>query len=649
MALQDLLKKSGITAGTQEPTKGLSALLNKTVKEKKTGKQIFSIGEGMTAEQTKKAKEVISKPVIPVGQEIKTPFMQKGVVVTSGGGVGAGYSALKTIIEFPEKATRTLTTDFGKSRQTENKQWRVPSYSEVASKEVEQLIDEGVPPTAAVILTSAQVGGEFASDALIFDFLLRPSVSGLFKSVSRDEASTIAYDFLGRPKTIAQAEANFRNIQRQFHPDISGTDKISKQANNAITILRQNGIPTQNALKTGLDKVLNRPVSEMFKPKVVGEVAPTTAPKRISGLLSENTAKPPAPRPVEPSVMPKTAPKQAINAVDEPLLIEARKYKSADEFVNKRKIVYHGTTEDASSAIEKNGFKPGSEEVFPGSFRETGGSFTTDKATAQEFANHRAQQTGGKPVVIEVDITDVKKPDVTKYGNADEIYISPSELNKIKTKSQLTDIWEKAQSVLQEIPKIKPEVVKVPSEQLPVKTEGETKVSRLEARMKEKLDLVKPEEAKAQGLSTFEQMNKKDQIAKASEYVQKNPDEALEVLKGNLPAPKELLHNSIALALETQAEITGNANLISKLASLRSTRFGQEISILTETDPLNITSQIKNIQIARETATMKKLGKKISEVQKETRQIIDKVVKEERTLAQIKVAEAERLLNEIMC
>jgi len=107
---------------------------------------------------------------------------------------------------------------------------------------------------------------------------------------------------------------------------------------------------------------------------------------------------------------------------------------------------------------------------------------------------------------------------------------------------------------------------KVPREQLPV-GEGKTKVSRLEARIKGVLDEVTPEKADEAGIVTYNQMNKAEQIKAASKYVETNPDEALAVLKGDKPAPKGLLHNSIAIALEKKAELGADANLATKLAA----------------------------------------------------------------------------------
>ena len=124
---------------------------------------------------------------------------------------------------------------------------------------------------------------------------------------------------------------------------------------------------------------------------------------------------------------------------------------------------------------------------------------------------------------------------------------------------------------------------------------GETKVSGLEARIKGKLDALTPEERV--GISTYQQMNKKEQIAAAIKYVQENPEEAMAVLRGEKPAPKGLLNNSIFLAMEEQSGT--NSDLALRLASLRSTRAGQEISILTERDSLSPVKYMTDLQTAK--------------------------------------------------
>ena len=160
-----------------------------------------------------------------------------------------------------------------------------------------------------------------------------------------------------------------------------------------------------------------------------------------------------------------------------------------------------------------------------------------------------------------------------------------------------------------EAPKPKVKIVSVPRQQLPV-GEGAEKLSRLEARITKSLDNA-PDEVK--NLSTYQQMTKKDQIASAVKYVNENPDEALAVLRGEKEAPKGLLNNSIYVAMQNASE--GNVELARRLASLSSTRFGQELSILTEIDPNSPVKAMSDIVKIREEAFRKKYGgKSVKEV-----------------------------------
>lgn len=156
----------------------------------------------------------------------------------------------------------------------------------------------------------------------------------------------------------------------------------------------------------------------------------------------------------------------------------------------------------------------------------------------------------------------------------------------------------------QKQPPVKTKTVSVPREQLPV-GEGKEKLSRLEARVTESLTKA-PDDVK--NLSTYKQMTKKEQIAQASKYVSENPDEALAVLRGEKEAPKGLLNNSIYVAMQNAAE--GDVELARRLASLSSTRAGQEISILTEIDPNSPVKLMRDIVKIREEAFKRRYGGK---------------------------------------
>ena len=168
-------------------------------------------------------------------------------------------------------------------------------------------------------------------------------------------------------------------------------------------------------------------------------------------------------------------------------------------------------------------------------------------------------------------------------------------------------------------PVVEKKEVGVPREQLPVGS-GEEKVSQLEARVKHALENISPEIIDQLGLSTYNQMNNKETIAEASQYVIKNPDEAMKVLLGEAQAPKGLPINSIYVAMVNNA--VGNLDLANKLATLRATRMGQEIEILKEIDPNSPVKIVSDIYKVREEAFKKRYaGKSIKEV---TDRIVEK-------------------------
>lgn len=165
---------------------------------------------------------------------------------------------------------------------------------------------------------------------------------------------------------------------------------------------------------------------------------------------------------------------------------------------------------------------------------------------------------------------------------------------------------------------VKPKTVSVPREQLPVKSKGTEKSSRLEARVTQSLDKT-PQEIKDQLGSTYKQMSKPEQIKKATQYVTENPEEAMAVLRGDREAPKGLLKNSIYVAMENSA--IGDVDLARKLASLSSTRAGQELSILTEINPDSPVKAIREVIKVREEALTKRGKDVVKSIKEESAKI----------------------------
>lgn len=192
-------------------------------------------------------------------------------------------------------------------------------------------------------------------------------------------------------------------------------------------------------------------------------------------------------------------------------------------------------------------------------------------------------------------------------------------------------------------PKSATESVSVPSRQLPV-GEGKTMTSRLEERMVKATETPEANQLSGEKRATYQQVSKKDQIQKASKYVDENPEEALAVLRGEKAPPEGMLDNAIALALAKKAELTSDAALATRLASLRSTRAGQEISLLTEADPDSVVSVIETIVKARKDRAVRKGKGTTPTPAKEVAQ-----VKKEVSKTRLKIDEAEKLLNDILC
>lgn len=218
-----------------------------------------------------------------------------------------------------------------------------------------------------------------------------------------------------------------------------------------------------------------------------------------------------------------------------------------------------------------------------------------DEKAAFDFA--LGLPTKADEVAINPNIRELIKKEKALRKYLDLLRSKQNEL-KIKEDDALSREWQEALAIQEKLKRI----VGVPRSQLPV-GEGKEKLSRLEARVTESLEKA-PEDVR--NLSTYQQMNKKEQIAKASKYVSESPDEAMAVLRGEKEAPEGLLYNSIYVAMQNMAQ--GDVALARKLASLRSTRYGKEISILTEIDPNSPVKIMKEIVEVREEAFKKRYG-----------------------------------------
>ena len=192
------------------------------------------------------------------------------------------------------------------------------SYGEKATRLANDFLDKGYSYSTSVLLGAGLTGLEASGDVLFFSSLLKlgaaKATGQTAGKITTDEMRT-AHEFLGKPKTIQEAEANWRALQNQFHPDKNGgNDAISKQLNQAIAILRKEGIP--DGRYAGI--VDNRPTKKV-EVKRIGD-APVEVPPPTQAVV-------PQPSPVAtPEVPTVVKPKSdTINLVPENIVETSKK------------------------------------------------------------------------------------------------------------------------------------------------------------------------------------------------------------------------------------------------------------------------------------------------------------------------------------
>jgi len=209
-----------------------------------------------------------------------------------------------------------------------------------------------------------------------------------------DDETSIARDY---PKMSAEDKQFFKERSYRENPDVAKKTIDDYQGTREDAFK----VPKIGALRK----------RRSFNEPVVAETAPKKGlfglPKTLKGFVKNPLAK------------------------ESPLLQEAKKYSTPEEFVKSRKIMYHGTNDTSAASIEKNGFKPSRTFLTP----DEGAAF-------DEFAPGTARRRGGKPSVIAVDVTDANvkyNPEIGAYT------VDAGDVSRLKTKSQLTDLWKQAQ------------------------------------------------------------------------------------------------------------------------------------------------------------------------------------------------------------
>ncbi len=209
---------------------------------------------------------------------------------------------------------------------------------------------------------------------------------------------------------------------------------------------------------------------------------------------------------------------------------------------------------------------------------------------------------------------------------SDKILDLSNKPNWVKTKEIL--VKESApkvkKGILEDLPpevqeQVKPIIDALPpeikSEILPlIEGTGEAKVRTLAQGVQEKA----VEKGLTEGfgdLPEFKAVSMAEQAVKATDLLTSDPQFAIDIAMGRKNAPKGVIPEAVFVAVEDQAVIEGNVNLIRDLAiqsrlTAEATTMGQRIRTLGERDPESPVGAIQQVKQAREVKAKRKTTKK---------------------------------------
>lgn len=194
-------------------------------------------------------EQLLKKETIPIGTEVKLPFIQKGVTIPSD--ILSGQ--IKGLTEWPEKTIKSLWYTFTKPIGTVPKRkeqvYQVPTYQE----DLQNMIDNGVSPLVAFSF----IGSQAMLDTAFGGQLIESGAKAILRNVApKMEEIEAARTAMGLPKnfTEAQRQSTYREIAKLVHPDTArGSAALMSKLNKSNQILEV--APKYTALEKGAKKV----------------------------------------------------------------------------------------------------------------------------------------------------------------------------------------------------------------------------------------------------------------------------------------------------------------------------------------------------------------------------------------------------------
>jgi hypothetical protein len=365
------------------------------------------------------------------------------------------------------------------------------SKYETATNEIQRRISAGESPLAVALEVGSIKALDVAFGASMITSIARAAQRQLLKKGV--ERQMTAWELLGKPSSVQEAEVSFRRLAQQLHPDKPmGSADSFKVINEAVNVVRKEGVPTipqrvgttvgRGAEAIGRETPLGANYLQRMMTPDLGVRGGAITPAPIAGLLPGYAPLTPSPisaglsaRPVkkvggqdlasqakaiatdgkkavtDPRFIQDTTTgklagsKPIAKAVDEPLLAEASaklpdgtpKYKSAEEFVKSadtEKLYFNKVVDDIKNKLPSKEARitPTSIGVQKGNVR---GSWIDNDDVWTFYPN------GSIPEEFRVALQRAIPEAKVMNGAVD----FPKNKFPSVTKSQLTDIWNKAQ------------------------------------------------------------------------------------------------------------------------------------------------------------------------------------------------------------
>jgi hypothetical protein len=331
--------------------------------------------------------------------------------------------------------------------------------------------------------------------------------------------------------------------------------------------------------------------------------------------------------PTTPKIVPKQPPTEAITpeagkvatSAKTSLIEEAKKYKSAEEFVKNNDFIFQGV-------------KDGKQSNF----------WSTNIEMARKYAGKDGKINVAKfsdmPEDLKLGLT---KQEYTSLKNpiisADKAR-QPNIITTLDNKSQLTEIWNKAQEkpVLPKVKPIKPALPKQPETKPSEPTyESTIKTSGLAKSVKSKAirdKMIYGFDKTFSKLPDYDKNITAEKKTKATDFVLNNTEEAIKMaMEGK--APNGLFPEDVFVAVNEYATAIKDVELIRKLATEskllnEATLMGQRIQTLSRLNPDSPFAKIKEVNdVLQKSAEAKHKGKTVEKVKSEMKTKLKEKVK----------------------